>query len=135
MRIQIFSDLHADVQPPKPITIAPDIDAVVMAGDTRQGAEPGFAFLRRIVPMHVPIIAVMGNHEYYRRCLPDEFAKARAAAPLYGVHLLKNDAVTANGVRFVGATLWTDYAIFGEANVARAIEAASHGLNDHRRIR
>jgi predicted phosphohydrolase len=134
MRLQIFSDVHADVMPPRPIAVVPDIDAVVVAGDTCEGAEHGFAFLRGIVPMQVPIIMVMGNHEYYRRCLPDELAQARAAAPSFGVHLLENDAITENGVRFIGATLWTDYNLFGEPNMALAMRAARNGLNDHRRI-
>ena len=34
MRLQIFSDLHADVARPRPITVAPDVDAVIVAGDT-----------------------------------------------------------------------------------------------------
>jgi Icc-related predicted phosphoesterase len=134
MRLQVFSDLHADVRPPKHIEVAPGVDAVVVAGDTCEGAERGFALLRQIVPMQIPIIAVMGNHEFYRRCLPDELDEARRVAPLYGVNILENDAVEIGGVRFLGCTLWTDYAIFGEANVARAMRAASDGLNDHRRI-
>ena len=134
MRLQIFSDLHADVRPPSTIEVAPDVDAVVVAGDTCEGAERGFALLRQIVPMQIPIITVIGNHEFYRRCLADELAEARRVAPLYGVSLLENDVVVVGGVRFMGCTLWTDYAIFGEANIARAMRAASDGLNDHRRI-
>ena len=38
------------------------------------------------------------------------------------------------GVRFVGCTLWTDYAIFGAANVARVMNACARGMNDHRLI-
>jgi predicted phosphodiesterase len=34
MKIQIFSDLHADVHPIKPITVVDDIHAVIVAGDT-----------------------------------------------------------------------------------------------------
>jgi Icc-related predicted phosphoesterase len=135
MRLQIFSDLHVDVRLPRPITVAPDIDAVVVAGDTREGAEHGFAWLRGIVPMQLPIIAVLGNHEHYRRCLPDELAQARSAAPLYGVHLLENDTVSLHGVRFIGATLWTDYALFGAHNLPLAMSAAATGLNDHKRIK
>ena len=134
MKIQLFSDLHADVAPPKPITVAPDIDAVVVAGDVCQGAEHGFDFVRRIVPLHIPIVAVLGNHEFYGRCLPDELAQARAIAPLYGIHLLENDAVEIGEARFVGATLWTDYTLFGETNLSSAMHAARHGLNDHRKI-
>ena len=52
----------------------------------------------------------------------------------HGVHLLENDEVIVGNVRFVGATLWTDYALFGEGYVPLAMHAAGDGLNDHRRI-
>ncbi|MDP2411468.1 MAG: metallophosphoesterase [Pseudolabrys sp.] len=135
MRLQIFSDLHADVARPRPIAIAPDVDAVVVAGDVCEGAESGFAHLRLIVPMQLPIIMVMGNHEYYRRHLAGELESARQTAPLYGVHLLENDAVTLGSVRFVGCSLWTDYALFGMHNLPRAMAVAADGLNDHKRIK
>lgn len=134
MRIQIFSDLHVDVRAPRAISIAPDVDAVVVAGDVCQGAERGFTQLRQFVPMMIPIVMVLGNHAFYRRCLAEELAQARSVAPLYGVHLLENDVVALDGVRFIGCTLWTDYAVFGQANIARAMLAAAQGLNDHRRI-
>ena len=134
MKIQIFSDLHADVRTSREIIVSPDVEAVVVAGDTCQGAESAFMRLRLFVPMQIPIAMVMGNHEYYRRNYQEELARAREVAPLYGVHLLENDTVVIGGVRFVGTTLWTDYALFGEANLGRAMVAASRGLNDHRRI-
>jgi Icc-related predicted phosphoesterase len=133
MKVQIFSDLHADVARPRPIAVAAEVDAVIVAGDNCEGAESGFVRLRQIVPMQVPIIMVLGNHEYYRRHLDGELAVARHAAPLYGVHLLENDAVTLGGVRFIGCSLWTDYALFRDPQ--RAMQVAAHGLNDHRRIK
>jgi Icc-related predicted phosphoesterase len=132
VKIQIFSDLHADVAQPRPISVAPDVDAVVVAGDVCEGAENGFARLRPIVPMHIPIIRVMGNHEYYRRHMASELAAARLAAPLYGVHLLENDVVSIGDVRFIGCSLWTDYALYGDPE--RAMNAAAFGLTDHRQI-
>lgn len=39
MKIQIFSDLHADVAHLKPIMIGDDVDVVVVAGDVAEGAE------------------------------------------------------------------------------------------------
>jgi Icc-related predicted phosphoesterase len=134
MKLQIFSDLHADVRQPKPIEVKPDIDAVIVAGDVCESAERAFQWLREIVPMQVVIFMTGGNHEWYRRIWSDEVAQARHIAPLYGIYFLENDIVTLNGVRFVGATLWTDYALFGEANVSLAMHAARHGLNDHRLI-
>lgn len=135
MKVQIFSDLHADVAQPRPIMVVPEVDAVIVAGDVCEGAERGFIRLRRIVPMQIPIVAVLGNHEFYRRCWSEEVAQARAAAPHYGVHLLENDVVTLGGGRFIGASLWTDYALFGMHNLPQAMLAAGDGLNDHKRIK
>lgn len=135
MRLQILSDLHADVARPRPIAVAQEVDAVIVAGDVCEGAENGFARLRRIVPMHIPIITVLGNHEFYRRCWSEELAQARVAAPLYGIHLLENDTIAFDKVRFIGASLWTDYALFGVHNLPRAMLVAADGLNDHKRIK
>ena len=35
------------------------------------------------------------------------------------------------GVRFVGATLWTDYLLYGEDERPRAMRHARFGMNDH----
>jgi Icc-related predicted phosphoesterase len=133
VKIQIFSDLHVDVATPKPITIASDVDAVVVAGDICEGAENGFKWLRNFVPAQIPIVMTLGNHEFYRRFWSEELAQARSVAPLYGIHLLDNDTVVFGNVRFIGATMWTDYALFGDA--PRAMQAAAYGLNDHQRIK
>ena len=135
MRLQIFSDLHADVRPTKAIEVRPDVDAVVVAGDVCEGAERAFAYLRRIVPMQIPIVMTLGNHEFYGHVWQDELARARAAAPLYGIHLLEDDEVIiGDSVRLIGATLWTDYALFSVPTRPLAMRVAATGLTDHRRI-
>ena len=48
--------------------------------------------------------------------------------------MLENDTIAVGGVRFVGATLWTDYRIFGEANQAAVMNACATGMNDYRLI-
>ena len=118
MKIQTFSDLHVDVYPIKTFPIVDGVEAVVVAGDTCEGALRAFEQLRSIVPMHIPIVMVLGNHEYYRRFIRDELALAHSHAPAFNIHLLENETVVLSGVRFVGATLWSDYAIFGKANRA-----------------
>jgi hypothetical protein len=127
-------DLHLDVRPIKPIAIMPGVDLVIVAGDTCEGALRAFEHLRRIVPMHIPIVMVMGNHEYYRRFVPHEVALARSQAPVFNIYLLENDTVVLGGIRFVGATFWTDYRAFGESNVAAVMNACATGMNDHRLI-
>ena len=93
MKAQIFSDLHIDVYPIKAITVAADVDVVIVAGDTCEGVLLAFEHLRRLVPIHIPIVMVLGNHEYYRRFIPDELAVARSNAPAFNIHLLENNAV------------------------------------------
>jgi Icc-related predicted phosphoesterase len=134
VRIQVFSDLHVDVFPIKPITIMPGVDLVIVAGDTCEGVLRAFEHLRRIVPQPIPILMVLGNHEYYRRFVPQELAQARSHAGAFNIHVLENDTMILGGVRFVGATLWTDYAIFGEANQAAVMNACASAMNDHRLI-
>jgi Icc-related predicted phosphoesterase len=139
MKIQIFSDLHLDVHPIKPITIKPGIDLVIVAGDICEGVSRAFEHVRRIVPMHIPIVMVLGNHEFYHRFIPDELALARSNAGAFNIHVLENNTAVLGGagggdVRFVGANLWTDYRIFGEANQAAVMNACATGMNDHRLI-
>ena len=135
MRIQPFSDLHVGVAPVKKITVRKDVDAVVVAGDICEGAEKAFVELRRIVPENIPIVMTGGNHEFYRRVLREELDAAKAVASSYNVLFLENDAVLLGRTRFVGATLWTNYRVFGEANAAVAMDAARRGMNDHRLIK
>lgn len=134
MRVQVFSDLHFDVAPVRPIRVTPETDAVIVAGDVCQGADRAFGRLRQIVPMHIPIVMTLGNHEFYGRCWQEEVGAAQERAPLYGIHLLENATAVVGNVRFVGASMWTDYALFGEHTVAHAMDVAARGLNDHRRI-
>lgn len=134
MKLQILSDPHFDARPlAHPFTASPEADVVLVAGDVCQGLEQGFAWLRRTIPT-TPIITVAGNHSYYQRCLPDELAHARRVAADYGISFLENDVVTIGGLTFAGATLWTDYRLYGEAAQAHAMASARSSMNDHRRI-
>ncbi|WP_076860734.1 metallophosphoesterase [Bradyrhizobium mercantei] len=134
MKIQIFSDLHIDVLPNKDITIVDNIDVVVVAGDVCEGALDAFSHLRWIVPIRIPIVMVLGNHEYYRSFIGDELELARSEAPASNIHILEDDSVVIGGCRFVGATLWTDYRIFGDGNIPNVMATCAAGMNDHRRI-
>jgi len=136
LRLQVFSDLHADFNkwPPAP-DLSAHADAVIVAGDVCEGIALGFEYLRASVPDSIPIVMVAGNHEFYRSSIEREFAQARDAARTYAVTFLENSAAEIDGVRFIGATLWTDYALFGEANRSLAMAIAEDRLMDHRLIR
>ena len=64
--------------------------------------------------------------------MEERLAAGRAACAGTRVHMLASGTVVLDGVRFVGATLWTDYRLFGDAGPA--MDACRRGLNDHRLV-
>src|SRR5690606_11213759 len=74
-----------------------------------------------------------GNHEFYKGSIKEALEDGRAAAARFpDVHFLENDAVTLDGIQFVGATLWTDYLIEGHRELA--MFHARERMNDYKQI-
>jgi predicted phosphodiesterase len=112
MRIAVASDLHLEFSD---IELAGDgADVVVLAGDIHVRAEGVRWAAGRF---DVPVIYVAGNHEFYDGDIVATTAAMRDAARGTNVHLLDDEAVTIGGVRFLGAVLWTDFDLFGDAGV------------------
>jgi predicted phosphohydrolase len=80
-----------------------------------------------------PVIYVLGNHEFYGQKLQKLTAELREMARGTNVHLLENESCTLGKVTFLGATLWTDFALNGNPVVSEVV--AQTGMNDYRRIR
>jgi Icc-related predicted phosphoesterase len=134
MRLHVLSDLHVDADPSFELTLAAGADVLIVAGDVFEGIGHGLAYLRRCVPRPTPIVMIAGNHEYYGRVYAKERLSARKWAADHDITWLDTDAVTFAGVRFIGATLWTDFCYGGSERQARHMELAAAGMNDYRRI-
>lgn len=134
MRLWVFSDLHNDIGSPWEPEAIPAADLALVAGDVGEGLVRSVAWLASVVRPHMPVVLTAGNHEYYRRCLPDELLAGRAAAAAAGIHLLEEDTVGFGDVSVSGCTLWTDYQLDGPGTRAAAMWDARSGLNDHRLI-
>jgi Icc-related predicted phosphoesterase len=124
MKLHILNDLHIefeDFTPPE--TVA---DVVILAGDIGVGLE-GLRWAEDRFPDR-PVIYVPGNHEFYHHdiALIDEL---KAQAPEY-IHVLNDDQVVIDGVRFLGSILWTDFALFGEGERFFAMQAARKRMTD-----
>jgi hypothetical protein len=83
----------------------------------------------------VPVLYVLGNHEFYGRIWPDVLDATRRDAKATSVQLLERDAVELRGVRFIGATLWTDYLLSGPNLQPFLMQRAKAGISDHKLIR
>ena len=137
MRIWALSDLHVDFDHGGASCLPetyPDSDVVVIAGDVCEGNQRAIEWIHD-QRFSRPVVYVAGNHEYYGRHRENDLALARRAARLVpNLHFLQNDQTIIDGVRFLGATLWTDYKLYGEPHAAACMLAAKSGLNDHRNI-
>lgn len=127
VRLHVVSDLHVEFGAFELPAI--DADAVVLAGDTGLGTA-GVRLARRWSRGR-PVLFVAGNHEYYRHALPALTAELRAAAEGSAVHVMENDEVVLDGVRFLGCTLWSDFMAAGEQELARSMAVCARLLNDY----
>lgn len=129
MKLHILSDLHtefADFGPPDT-----DADIVVLAGDIGVGTG-GIDWAARHFP-DVPVVYIPGNHEFYGHDVRDTDLLSAAASA--NVHVLSDDALEIDGMRFVGCTLWTDFKLYGEGQVWFACQQAKTLIEDFTAIR
>ena len=130
MKLHILSDLHLEFSAFDPFKT--DADVVVLAGDIAKGIG-GIQWARSAFP-EKEIIYVPGNHEFYGVERMNTLEAMRNAAADTGIHLLDNEELVIGGVRFLGATLWTDFRLFGDEKKEAAMLAGQNGLNDFRLI-
>jgi predicted phosphodiesterase len=137
MRLWVLSDLHLDVNASFPFALPdpwPEHDVVVIAGDVREGMAAGVHWIEHAGLNARPVMYVGGNHEFYGLCRQTELAAGRAAAASHhNIHVLEGDLVTIGGTTFLGATLWTDFAVLGDQ--ARSMGLAERYMSDHNMIR
>ena len=127
LRVQIFSDLHLEFDPAIP-PLAPDAEAVIVAGDLAPYTPGLLAKVREAWRQAECVLYVAGNHEYYGHDL-DEAAQALAAdCAAAGISLLNPGTAELGRTRVIGATLWTDFALDGDPGVAMMF--ASRRIND-----
>jgi predicted phosphohydrolase len=124
MKLHILNDLHIEFEDfAPPVTGA---DVVILAGDIGVGME-GLRWAEARFPDR-PVIYVPGNHEFYHHDL-SLIDKLKAQAPEH-IHVLNDDQVVIDGVRFLGTILWTDFDLFGEADKFFAMQAARQRMTD-----
>jgi predicted phosphodiesterase len=135
MRVHVFSDLHlefGDCDFPPDVRAGRLADLVLLAGDIhtrRRGA------LWAAETFAAPVAMIFGNHEAYGDSLTAALADQRKHTAGSPVRMLEREtwALTAadgTPVRVVAATLWTDFALFGDDRRARMMDEAHRAMND-----
>lgn len=115
MRLQIVSDLHLEYCENRYPFISRRAPHIALLGDIGRPFSSVYQRLvRDLSRRFVTVIIVAGNHEYYcssKRILTvgEINDKITAITKQYSnVHFLQNQALLVEGVRILGATLWTD---------------------------
>ena len=125
MRIHLLSDLHFE-HGEMPDYTPPACDLVILSGDVCPGVR-GVIWAQETFT--TPVVYVPGNHEFYgKRKLFSHVRDMKEKAEGSNVHVLYNERVDIDGVRFMGATMWSDFDLFNNP-VSQMI--AQEKLNDY----
>lgn len=119
MKVHIVSDIHFEFGD-RCINIPEEADLLIVAGDLDSRGHTAV--------FDLPTITVAGNHEFYGgdyNAILDALKKSDNT-------FLENDCFVFNGVRFIGCTLWTDFALYGDPVKAKLI--CGRMMNDYNYI-
>lgn len=139
IRILVLSDLHREVwgetgDAPHFAVETSRPDVVVLAGDIDVGTQ-AIQWMDNAFA-GIPVIYVPGNHEGYGH----HWDKVQTELVMLTeqtdhVHVLNPGEAVIGNVRFLGATLWTDFMLFGQDMAQLCLNEAGASMNDYRRIR
>lgn len=125
MRLRVLSDLHLEFGsfrlPPA------DCDVVILAGDIHLGRD-GARWAQEQFP-GLPVIYVLGNHEFYRHALPDLTGALLRETEGSNIHVLERKALELQGWTILGCTLWTNFRL--QDDQAASMEAAERMMSDY----
>lgn len=107
MRAWIVSDLHSapmDVLLGRTMHV-PDADICICAGDVSDNIRTTISYLRRNIEPYMPIILILGNHDFFGSSIDHALETARREITGSRITLLENQTIDFGDCRFIGATL------------------------------
>lgn len=134
-QLGLVSDLHLE-NDPHFVVNTEGLDVLVAVGDIlsgQVGSTTGVDYLTQVAP-HIPTLYVPGNHEFEGGTIEQGLERLRKRTKGTKVKVLYRTAVDLFGVRFLGATLWASFDLFGVENRLRCQREAQHRLPDFRTI-
>jgi Icc-related predicted phosphoesterase len=111
-----------------------EADVLVLAGDVHNADSAPSWIHQNFGPLGIPIVYIAGNHEFYHGHWDNSLKFLREECRKYPeIHFLENDSwLHPAGVRFMGATLWTNFSLHDNPKLDRHV--AQMRMNDYRRI-
>lgn len=134
-RLHLLSDLHLEGYHYTYVAPKEGVDIVMLCGDisTAKSNSRFENLLRQILQDGREAVMVAGNHEYYNDDIDRRIGElVRYETQFPGFHFLDNATKEIKGLKFAGATLWSDFTLFGTPDVHA--KAAEQGISDFRVI-
>lgn len=129
MNIGLYSDLHLEFEGFN--LDSRSVDIIVLAGDIDVGTRGVDWIVNQ--KFSCPVIYVLGNHEFYKQTYPSLIGKIKERAAGSNIHVLENESIDIDGINFHGATLWTNFELFGHP--VSASRQCQNKVNDFKKIR
>lgn len=107
-----FRDLQVEIVDADVLVLAGDITLIKLLVDELNGkcGENGYLidFIEVVTQNYKHVLWVMGNHEYYSGDLEDIYVLRSALTSYTNLHILENECIVIDNVKFIGGTMWTD---------------------------
>lgn len=137
MRIQIYSDLHSDINiindPSVVIDTKKKADIYIDAGDTGEFISTR-EFYKNKFWNNKKVLFVGGNHTHYNygNILSNQEELKNLFPAQSPVTYLQDSEIIIGDCVFIGCTLWTDYCVYGTPNFSK--KTARNYMNDFKFI-
>lgn len=128
-KIGLVSDLHLEGSNIK--LENPGWDYLVIAGDLSAYRKDLPHFFSYNAPQDIPIIYVLGNHEYEGQRLHNNVDNIKELLqPFENVHVLSNESIIIDNTKFIGSTLWSNFELDGLTQKEEAMKWAKYNIVD-----
>lgn len=130
MKVAFGSDIHLESWNKALPDLPDDADILIIAGDLTSHGDGATQLAKSYGNTGKPVFYVPGNHEYYHSVYQDRLDEIKQDCIKNDIRFLGPDmSYEVDGVKILGATLWTDYRISGDPVMAMLF--AQSGMSDH----
>lgn len=135
MKIRMVSDLHLEFDGPAQFFKLPELPddketVLILSGDIGLCAK--ISEIERFISYHAPkfrrVLYIPGNHEFYNNVYDNVIPALRnCVSEIPNAEFMEKRVLDIDGVRFIGATLWTDM----DRENPGTIMSSQMGMNDY----